>query len=156
MVAPTSKHPYENELEASAFFNDVCLRQMMTATPNDVRFANDVCLRAHRGKHRIIAKRSGATSYLRSKCIISPQAMLHCYSRTDSNRHTPFEALKKPFHSKIIYKAIDTTAFCTGSDYRSIDKLTFEDFFRLGGIFLHFFKNLLTRSVLCDNIMIDI
>ena len=35
--------------------NDVCLRQMMTATPNDVRFANDVCLTAHWGKHRIIA-----------------------------------------------------------------------------------------------------
>ena len=28
---------------------------MMTASPNDVRYANDVCLRAHRGKHRIIA-----------------------------------------------------------------------------------------------------
>ena len=27
----------------------------MTASPNDVRFANDVCLRAHMGKHRIIA-----------------------------------------------------------------------------------------------------
>ena len=59
------------------FLNDVCLRQMMTATPNDVRFANDVCLTAHDGKHRIIAERSGATSYLRSKCIISPQAMHH-------------------------------------------------------------------------------
>ena len=57
----------------SVFLNYVCLRQMMTASPNDVRYANDVCLRAHRGKHRIIAKRSGATSYLRSKCIISPQ-----------------------------------------------------------------------------------
>jgi len=56
------------------FLNDVCLRQMMTASPNDVRCANDVCLAAHWGKHRIIAKRSGATSYLRSKCIISPQA----------------------------------------------------------------------------------
>jgi hypothetical protein len=32
-----------------------------------------VCLTAHCGKHRIIAERSGATSYLRSKCIISPQ-----------------------------------------------------------------------------------
>ena len=40
---------------------------MMTATPNDV------CLTAHWGKHRIIAERSGATSFLRSKCIISPQ-----------------------------------------------------------------------------------
>ena len=55
------------------FLNDVCLRQMMLASPNDVRYANDVCLRAHRGKYRIIAERSGATSYLRSKCIISPQ-----------------------------------------------------------------------------------
>ena len=27
------------------FLNDVCLRQMMTASPNDVRFANDVWLR---------------------------------------------------------------------------------------------------------------
>ena len=40
---------------------------------NDVRYANDVCLTAHWGKHRIIAERSGATSYLRSKFIISPQ-----------------------------------------------------------------------------------
>ena len=27
------------------FLNDVCLRQMMTASPNDVRFANDAWLR---------------------------------------------------------------------------------------------------------------
>ena len=27
------------------FLNDVCLRQMMTASPNDIRFANDVWLR---------------------------------------------------------------------------------------------------------------
>ena len=27
------------------FLNDVCLRQMMTASPNDVRFANDARLR---------------------------------------------------------------------------------------------------------------
>ena len=27
------------------FLNDVCLRQMMTVSPNDVRFANDVWLR---------------------------------------------------------------------------------------------------------------
>jgi len=49
----------------------------MTALLNDVRCANDVCLTAHWGKHRIIAELSGATSYLRSKCIISPQAMHH-------------------------------------------------------------------------------
>ena len=59
------------------FLNDVCLWQMMTATPNDIRYANDVCLTAHWGKHRITAERSGATSYLQSKCIISPQAMQH-------------------------------------------------------------------------------
>jgi len=29
------------------FLNDVCLWQMMTASPNDVRFANDACLTAH-------------------------------------------------------------------------------------------------------------
>ena len=29
------------------------------------------------GKHHIIAKRSGATSYLRSKCFMSPLAMHH-------------------------------------------------------------------------------
>ena len=28
---------------------------MMWASPNDIRYANDVCLRAHKGKHRIIA-----------------------------------------------------------------------------------------------------
>ena len=54
------------------FLNDVCLRQMMLATPMMTATPNDVCLRAHKGKHRIIAERSGATSYLRSKCIISP------------------------------------------------------------------------------------
>ena len=32
---------------------------MMTASPNDARFANDVCFTAHWGKHRIIAERSG-------------------------------------------------------------------------------------------------
>ena len=55
------------------FLNDVCLRQMMWASPMMTASPNDVCLRAHRGKHRIIAERSGATSYLRSKCIISPK-----------------------------------------------------------------------------------
>ena len=52
--------------KANFVANDAGLRPMMTASPNDV------CLAAHWGKHRIIAKRSGATSYLRSKCIISP------------------------------------------------------------------------------------
>ena len=75
------------------------LKPMMTASPNDV------CLTSHWGKHRIIAKRSGATSYLRSKCIISPQAMHHLFPTspklwTDSNRHTPFEAFQKSFPFK--------------------------------------------------------
>ena len=48
---------------ASAFFNDVCLRQMMLAMPMMTALPNDVCLTAHDGKHRIIATRSGATSF---------------------------------------------------------------------------------------------
>ena len=40
---------------ANCSANDVGLRPMMTASPNDVRFANDVCLTAHWSKHRIIA-----------------------------------------------------------------------------------------------------
>ena len=44
-----SGHPSQKKARSKerAFFCDVCLRQMMTATPNDVRFANDVCLTAH-------------------------------------------------------------------------------------------------------------
>ena len=53
--------------KANFIENDVGLRPMMTATPNDA------WLRHIWGKHRIIAERSGATSYLRSKYIISPQ-----------------------------------------------------------------------------------
>ena len=37
------------------FLNDVCLRQMMLATPMMTASPNDVCLTAHCGKHRIIA-----------------------------------------------------------------------------------------------------
>ena len=76
VIRPTKNAPLSTKTRVR-LLNDVCLRQMMTATPNDVRFANDVCLTAHWGKHRIIAERCGATSYLRSKCIISPQAILH-------------------------------------------------------------------------------
>jgi len=53
------------------FLNDVCLRQMMTASPNDVRCANDVCLTAHWANIASL-RPTGTTSYLRSKCIISP------------------------------------------------------------------------------------
>jgi hypothetical protein len=52
------------------FLNDVCLRQLMLAAPMMTAAPNDVCLAAHWGKHRIIAERSGATSYLQGKCII--------------------------------------------------------------------------------------
>ena len=72
-IAPTNKKEPLSTKTKVLFLNDVCLRQMMTASPNDVRCANDVCLAAHWGKHRIIAERSEATSYLRSKCIISPK-----------------------------------------------------------------------------------
>ena len=64
--------------DKGAFF-EWCLpvTQMMLATPMMTSTPNDVCLTAHCGKHRIIAERSGATSYLQSKCIMSPQAMHH-------------------------------------------------------------------------------
>ena len=59
--------------DKSAFFlNDVCLRKMMLALPDDVRFANDVCLAVHWANIASLAERSGATSYLRCKFIISP------------------------------------------------------------------------------------
>ena len=78
-----SPQPTKNALLSTKtkvrFLNDVCLRQMMLASPMMTASPNDVCLRAHRGKHRIIAKRSGAASYLRSKCIISPWAMYASY-----------------------------------------------------------------------------
>ena len=37
----------QNASRGLTFLNDVCLRQMMWALPNDVRSANDVCLTAH-------------------------------------------------------------------------------------------------------------
>ena len=59
-------------LTKEVFLNDVCLRQMMSASPNDVRCANDVCLAAHWANIASLRVKR-ATSYLRSKCIISPQ-----------------------------------------------------------------------------------
>ena len=54
------------------FLNDVCLRQMMTTSPNDVCYANDVCLAAHYGKHRIIATNGSNIILSEAKNIISP------------------------------------------------------------------------------------
>ena len=48
----------------------------MTATPNDVRFANDVCLTAHWGKHRIIAT-IGSNIIMRSITSYRRKAMHH-------------------------------------------------------------------------------
>ena len=45
------------------FLNDVCLRQVMLASPMMTVTPNDVCLAAHWGKHRIIAELNGATSF---------------------------------------------------------------------------------------------
>ena len=59
------------------FLNDVCLRQMMWASPNDDADANDVCLRAHKGKHRIIASETNNIILSVAKNIISPQAIHH-------------------------------------------------------------------------------
>jgi len=45
---------------------------MMTASLNDVRFANGVCLLAHWGKHRIIANIVSNIILSEAKNIISP------------------------------------------------------------------------------------
>ena len=61
----------------SAFFNDVCLRQMMTLTlmmfPSEMMSAspNVIC------KHRIIASKTSNIILRKAKNIISLQAMLH-------------------------------------------------------------------------------
>ena len=66
------------------FLNDVCLWQMMLATPMMTASPNDACLRAHRGKHRIIATKGSNIILSKAKNIISPQAMHHLkYIRLD-------------------------------------------------------------------------
>ena len=93
---------------------------MMTATPNDVRFANDVCLAAHFmaniaslrnevEQHHICEANA---SYRRRRCFI----VIHGQIRTATHLPKPF---KNPFLSKIIYKNIDATAFLIDSDFRN-------------------------------------
>ena len=53
------------------FLNDVCLRQMMLAVPMMTATPNDVCLRAHKGKHRIIASETSNIILSEAKNIIS-------------------------------------------------------------------------------------
>ena len=74
------KHLLSQVLFSTMFAYGKCcwLRRVMTALPNAV------CLAAHDGKHRIIAARSNATSYLRSKCIISTKSMHHLCKRSHS------------------------------------------------------------------------
>ena len=60
-----------------SFFNDVCLWQMMKAVPMMTASPNDVCLRAHKGKHRIIASETSNIILSEAKNIMSPQAMHH-------------------------------------------------------------------------------
>ena len=59
---------------------------MMTASPNDV------CLRAHKGKHRIIASETSNIILSEAKNIISPQAIHHCSFRPQF----PAKALQSP------------------------------------------------------------
>ena len=60
-LAPTKKEPLSTKTKV-LFLNDVCLRQMMTASPNDVRCANDVCLAAHWANIASL-RPTGATSF---------------------------------------------------------------------------------------------
>ena len=59
------------------FLNDVCFRQMMTASPNDVRCANDVCLTAHWANIASLRHKVTQHHICEAKNIISPQAMHH-------------------------------------------------------------------------------
>ena len=73
----------------SAFFNDVCLRQMMLASPSDVRLANDAWLRhilwqtSHHlrptGATSFWAKRK--TSYRRRRYIIFARLHLNRFAK---------------------------------------------------------------------------
>ncbi len=75
IVAPQLAEP--TQPKRVGFLNDVCLRQMMTAVPNDIRFANDAWLRhilgqtSHhcdqREQHHICEANA---SYRRRRCII--------------------------------------------------------------------------------------
>jgi len=54
------------------FLNDVCLRQMMLATPMMTASPNDAWLRHIFGKHRIIATNGSNIILSEAKNIISP------------------------------------------------------------------------------------
>ena len=60
----------EKHCDSGAFLfgNDVCLRQMMLAKPMMTASPNDVCLRAHGGKHRIIA--SETSNIMQAKRLV--------------------------------------------------------------------------------------
>ena len=71
------------------FLNDVCLRQMMTDSPNDVRCANDVCLTAHWAniaslRHKVALHHICAAnaSYRQRRYIIEKYSILW-YNKTE-------------------------------------------------------------------------
>ena len=59
---------------------------MMLATPNDVRYANDVCLTAHDGKHRIIATSGSNIIMSEANNITFAQAKTSFFYRTKVKR----------------------------------------------------------------------
>ena len=75
---PPTKKPNLSTRQIRPFWMMFACHANDVGFANDDAFANDVCLRAHKGKHRIIAKQSGATSfwakrktsYRRRRCII--------------------------------------------------------------------------------------
>ena len=93
---------------------------MMTATPNDVRFANDVCLAAHFmaniaslqnevEQHHICEANA---SYRRRRCFIVIRGQIRTATQVA-------ELLKNTLSSKFIYKAIDAKAFWTELNYHT-------------------------------------
>ena len=88
MLLPDSKQKeYEQNAHTPFVFRQVkpalwkaplaALFYVLHTLHDDEPLANDVCLRAHKGKHRIIATKGNNTILSEVKNIISSQAMHH-------------------------------------------------------------------------------
>ena len=102
-----SNYPSQKKARSKerAFFNDVCLRQMMTTTPNDVRYANDVCLAAHFMANIASLRPTGAISLWRSHNITAATPQHHFFRKSKAVYRfeplQPSEAFPKSLPFKI-------------------------------------------------------
>ena len=97
--SPPTKNALLSTKTKVRFLNDVCLRQMMWAVPM-MTLTLMMCACGHIGANIASLRPMGATSYLRSKCIISPQAMHHL-------RYTRLTLLYTPFYCSFAKKVLD-------------------------------------------------